>query len=57
MKTNCRLSRLETRYFPVVFLTAEFDLPALSKAYGVDGFISKPIDLVVLTNKVRELIG
>jgi two-component system response regulator VicR len=50
-------SCLETRCFPVILLSAEFNLPALSKACGADGFISKPFDLDVLTGKVREMIG
>jgi two-component system response regulator VicR len=50
-------SKLETRNFPVVLLSAEFDLPSLSKACGADGFISKPFELEVLTGKVREMIG
>jgi len=50
-------SQLETRCFPVILLSAEFNLPALSKACGADGFISKPFDLEVLTDKIREMIG
>jgi CheY-like chemotaxis protein len=50
-------SNLETRCFPVVLLSAEFNLPALSEACGADGFISKPFDIEVLTQKVREMIG
>jgi two-component system response regulator VicR len=50
-------ARSETRCFPVVLLSAEFDLPAISRASGADGFISKPFDLSVLTDKVREMVG
>jgi two-component system response regulator VicR len=50
-------SQAETRCLPIVMLSAEFDLPALSKACGADGFISKPFDVEVLTAKVREMIG
>ena len=49
-------SRPETKCFPVILLSAEFDLPAISKASGADGFISKPFNLTVLTDKVRELL-
>jgi FixJ family two-component response regulator len=41
----------------VILLSAEFDLPALSRACGADGFINKPFDLAVLTDKVRQMIG
>ncbi|MEZ2336332.1 two-component system response regulator [Mucilaginibacter sp. RCC_168] len=50
-------SHSATRCFPVVLLSAEFNLPALSKACGADGFISKPFDLEVLMEKVREIVG
>jgi two-component system response regulator VicR len=50
-------SNSETCCFPVVLLSAEHNLAALSKACGADGFISKPFDLEVLTQKVRETIG
>jgi two-component system phosphate regulon response regulator PhoB len=49
-------SHPETRCFPVILLSAEFDLPILSRACGADGFISKPFDLEVLTANVREMI-
>jgi len=49
-------SSSETRFFRVVLLSAEFDLPALSKACGADGFISKPFNLGEFTETVRGLI-
>lgn len=50
-------SHSATRCFPVVLLSAEFNLPVLSKACGADGFISKPFDLEVLIEKVRGMVG
>jgi two-component system response regulator VicR len=49
-------SQPDTRCFPVILLSAENDLAARSKACGANGFISKPFDLQVLTEKVREMI-
>jgi two-component system, OmpR family, response regulator VicR len=49
-------SHSETRCFPIVMLSAETNLPALSEACGADGFIRKPFDLDVLLRKVREMI-
>jgi two-component system response regulator VicR len=49
-------SALATSCFPVLLLSAEFDLPTLSNACGADGYISKPFDIDALTIKVREMI-
>lgn len=49
-------SQSETCCFRVVLLSAEFDLPALSKSCGADGFISKPFDLDELRKIVRRLV-
>jgi two-component system response regulator VicR len=49
-------SQPATRGFPVILLSAENDLQARSQTCGADGFISKPFDLEMLTQKVRETI-
>lgn len=47
----------ETCCFPVVLLSAEDNLPAISKACGADGFLSKPFNVAALTQKVRDMMG
>jgi two-component system, OmpR family, response regulator VicR len=50
-------SDIHTRSFPVILLSAENDLRALSKACGANGFLSKPFDMTTLLCKVRDMIG
>jgi len=49
-------SAAETKCFPVILLSAEHDLPAISRSCGADGYLSKPFDLAVLTDKVRHIL-
>jgi len=50
-------SHLETSCFPVILLSAEYDLPAISKSCGADDFMGKPFDITALTEKIRGMIG
>lgn len=45
-----------TRCFPVILLSAENDLCALSKACGANGFLSKPFDVSALLCQVKTMI-
>jgi DNA-binding response OmpR family regulator len=48
----------ELRDTPVLVMTAFSDIdPSEAEAAGADRFLSKPFDLVELTETVRELIG
>jgi two-component system, OmpR family, response regulator VicR len=49
-------SDADTRCFPVLLLSAENDLHALSAACGANGFLSKPFDMKVLICRVRDMI-
>jgi len=46
-----------TNKLPVILLSAEADLPAMSRAYGADAYISKPFDIEYLSSKVHDLIA
>ena len=42
---------------PVIIMTAQEELGDMFKGEGVQGFFAKPIDVEMLMEKVRELIG
>lgn len=50
-------SDVNTRCFPIILLSAEHDLQAISEACGADGYLNKPFDVGTLTQKVRDMIG
>lgn len=50
-------SDAQTRCFPVVLLSAENDLAAISKTCGADGFLAKPFDIAALQQKVVDIIS
>ncbi|MGY3211506.1 response regulator [Mucilaginibacter sp. HD30] len=50
-------SDVDTRCFPVMLLSAETDLRALSHACGANGFLSKPFDMAALLCQVKDMIG
>jgi len=50
-------SHSDTCRFPVILVSAELNLPELSRACGADGYIRKPFDLNILIEDVQKMIG
>ncbi|MCC8408227.1 response regulator [Mucilaginibacter sp. UR6-1] len=46
----------KTKRLPVVILSAERDLAAISRSCGADGWISKPFDILKLIRRVKALL-
>ena len=49
-------SQPETKRFPVILLSAELNLPSIGLSCGADGWISKPFDIIELTQQVKALL-
>jgi CheY-like chemotaxis protein len=53
-----RLKKSEnTKHIPVLFISANSNIQAITKECGAEGFIAKPFDMEMLLNKVSDLLA
>lgn len=46
-----------TKHIPVLFISANSNIKAITKEYNADGYIAKPFDMHMLLNTVSDMLA